>query len=157
MTLSAKIQLIQVSNLSPRDPKWKINIQLFLQQFKFSVYCVTNWYYKVIGMKQNIRMTFHTSWSQSDSFSYNCNSIWASVSSIVQELSHPIHFNTSESHFHMFSSLFRRLYISQCNFHSIYHSTSTAMWVLQLEINSSSVHMYTCVCFIQNYPIFNRS
>ena len=41
------------------------------------------------------------------------------VSSIVQELSHPIHFNTSESHSHMFSSLFRHLSINQCKFHSI--------------------------------------
>ena len=134
MTLLEKIELIHFSNLSSRDPNCQNNNQLFLQQFeKFSVYCVTNWHYKVLGVKQTSEWHFTCHRSQCDSFSYNCNSINTNVSCIVQELSHPIHFNTSESHSHMFSSLFKCLYINQCKFHSISHSTCTAMWLQLLE------------------------
>ena len=53
MTLLTKIELIHFPNLSSRDPNCQDNIKLFLQQFeKFSVYCVTNLHYKVLGMKQ---------------------------------------------------------------------------------------------------------
>ena len=119
MTLSAEIELIHFSDLSSRDPNCQDNIQLFLQQFeKFSVYCVTNWHYKVLGMKQTSEWHFTHLKSLLDSFSYNCNSINTNVSCIVQELSHHIHFNTSESHSHTFSSLFRHLYI-KTNVYSI--------------------------------------
>ena len=113
MTLSAKIELIHCSDLSSRDRNCQDNIQLlFLQQIeKFSVYCVTNWHYKVLGRKQTSESLFTHLRSQCDNLSYNCSSINTYVSCIVQELSHPIHFNTSESHSHMFASLFRRLYI----------------------------------------------
>ena len=131
MTLSAIIELFPSSDLSSRDPNCQHDIQLFLQQFeKFSMYCVTNWHYKVLGVKQTSEWHFTHLRYQLDSFSNNCNSI---STSIVQELSHPIHFNTSESHSHMFSSLFRCLYINQCKFHSISHFTFTAMWLHLLE------------------------
>ena len=43
MTLSAKIELTHLSDLSTRDLNCHNNIQLFLQQFeKISVHCVTN-------------------------------------------------------------------------------------------------------------------
>ena len=59
MTLSAKPELIQLSDLSSRDPDCKNNIQLFLQQFeKFSVYGDTNWHYKVLGAKQTSEWQF---------------------------------------------------------------------------------------------------
>ena len=134
MTLSAKNELFPSSDLSSRDPNCQHGIQLFLQQFeKFSMYCVTNWHYKVLGMKQTSERHFTHLRSQLDSFSYNCNSINTNVSCIVQELSHPIHFNTSESHSHMFFSLFRRLYINQCKFHATFHLTCTVMWLHLLE------------------------
>ena len=83
MTLSAKIELIHFSDLSSRDPNCQDNIQLFLQQFeKFSMYCVTNWHYKVLGMKQTSEWHFTCLRSQCDSFSYNCNSINTNVSCI---------------------------------------------------------------------------
>ena len=122
MTLSAKIELIHFSDLSSRDPNCQDNIQLFLQQFeKFSVYCVTNWHYKVLGVKQTSEWHFTHLRSQCDNSLFNCNSVMSYMSSVVQELSHPIHFNTSESHSHMFSSLFRHLYINRCEFHSASH------------------------------------
>ena len=148
MTLSAKIELIHFSDLSSRDQDI---IQLFLQQFeKFSVHCVANWHYKVIGVKQTSEWHFTHLRCQS-TISYSIVILFMSyVPSIVQELSHPIHFNTSESHSHMFSSLFRCLYINQCIFHVNSHNPCTAMWLHLLEINSISVHMYICDCFIRN-------
>ena len=49
----SKIKLFPSSDLSTRDQNCHDNIQLFRQQFeKFSVYCITNWHYKVLGTKQ---------------------------------------------------------------------------------------------------------
>ena len=77
MTLSTKIELIHFSNLSSRDPNCQDNIQLFLQQFeKFSVYCVTNWHYKVLGTKQTSEWYFTCLRSQSDNLLFNCNSVY---------------------------------------------------------------------------------
>ena len=39
----------------------------------------------------------------------------------------------------------------QCDFHIQSLHPCTAMWLQLLRINSSSVHTYICVCFIQNY------
>ena len=99
MTLSMKIELIHFSDLSSRDPNSQDNIQLFLQQFeKFSVHCVTNWHYKVLGMKQTSEWHF-TCLDLKVTISPAIVILYMSyVLSIVQEPSHPIHFNTSDSH-----------------------------------------------------------
>ena len=55
----SKIELFPSYHLSSRDPNCKNGIQLFLQQFeKFSVYCVTNCHYKVLGAKQTSEWYF---------------------------------------------------------------------------------------------------
>ena len=71
--------------------------------------------------------TFHTSWSQSYSFSYNCNSIKASVSSIVQE-----HFSPYSLQYILESSLrsiqtfvYKPVYFP-CNLTSSMYSSATA-------------------------------
>ena len=59
---------------------------------------------------------------------------------------------------HVFSSIYSDVCINTCVISMSSHFyTCTAMWTLQLEINSSSVHMYIFVCFIRNYPIFNNN
>ena len=74
MTLSAKIELIHFSHLSSRDQDI---IQLFLQQFeKFSVHCVANWHYKVLGMKQTSEWHFTHVRCQSNNLLFNCNSVY---------------------------------------------------------------------------------
>ena len=65
-------------------------------------------------------------------------------------------FNDIWENFSCLFSLFRHLYKYLCNFHVKSLHPYTAMWLHLLEINSSSVHMYICVCFIRNYPIFNK-
>ena len=123
MTLLTKIELNHFSNLSSRDANCQDNIQLFLQQFEeFSVYCVTNWHYKVLDMKQTSEWHFTHLRSQCDNFLFNCNSVYELCVKYCPRVISPYSLQYIwESFSYMFSTLFRCLYINQCKFHLIFH------------------------------------
>ena len=117
----AKIELFPSSVLSWRDSNCKDSIQLFLQQLTL----------QGVRHKANCGMTFHTSWSQSASFSCNCNSMIYLLSS--DYLRCQLHF----------SHPLLQLCKYQCNFHSV-SKFQLVQQSLQYStrINSSNVHTY---------------
>ena len=120
MTLLAEIELIHFSDLSSRGPNCQDNIQLFIQQLeRISVHCVTNWHYKVLGVRQTSEWHFTHLRSQLDSLLSNCSSVYELYVKYCPRAISPYLLQNIWELSHVFSCLFRRLYINQCKFHSI--------------------------------------
>ena len=99
-------------------------------------------------------MTFHSSWSQSDSFSYNYNSIWASVSTFLQEQFSPYSFNDIWELSHISLCRFQCTFSIQIEFNltsSMYYNISTSTFELMKQVY---IRTSVFVSF-ENYPIFN--
>ena len=85
----------------------------------WEVQCVTNWHYKVLGVKQTSIWHFTHLRSQYDSLPLNCNSVYELCVKYCPRDISPYSLQYIWELSHVFSCLFRHFYINQCKFHSI--------------------------------------